>query len=106
MGKLSWATGVQAMLHFMRRSLLVQLLSVYLLFAVVVLIGGVGVNAIVEQQLRNDVEASDQALAQEIAVQTSLQLCDDENALVALSTIAVPAGTPAAPATMTSIFQA
>jgi len=62
------------MLHFMSRSLLVQLLSVYLLFAVVVLIGGVGVNAIVEQQLRNDVQASDRALAQEIAVQAGLQL--------------------------------
>ena len=31
------------MLHFMRRSLLFQLLSVYLLFVVVVLIGGVAV---------------------------------------------------------------
>jgi signal transduction histidine kinase len=94
------------MLHFMSRSLLVQLLSVYLLFAVVVLIGGVGVNAVVEQQLRNGVEASDQALAQEIAVQASLQLRGAENALVALSNIAVPAGIPAAPTTMASIFQA
>ncbi len=34
------------MLHFMRRSLLVQLLSVYLLFVVVVLVGGVGVNTV------------------------------------------------------------
>ncbi len=94
------------MLHFMSRSLLVQLLSVYLLFVIVVLLGGVGVNAVVEQQLRNNVQASDQALAQEIATQTSLQLCDDENALVALSNIAVPAGIPTAPATMASIFQA
>ncbi len=62
------------MLPFMRRSLLIQLLSVYLLFVVIVLIGGVGVNAVVEQQLRNDVQASDQALAQEIALETSLQL--------------------------------
>src|SRR5579864_7178005 len=58
--------GVLAMLHFLRRSLLVQLVSVYLLFVVVVLIGGVEVNAVVEQQLRADVQASDQALAQEI----------------------------------------
>jgi len=91
------------MLHFMSRSLLVQLLSVYLLFAVVVLIGGVGVNAIVEQQLRNGVEASDQALAQEIAVQASLQLRGAENALVALSKLVVGAGTPAA---IESTFQA
>ena len=51
------------MVHFMSRSLLVQLLSVYLLFVIVVLLGGVGVNAVVEQQLRNNVQASDQALA-------------------------------------------
>src|SRR5215467_1445030 len=76
--------GVLAMLHFVRRSLLVQLLSVYLLFVVIVLIGGVGVNAAVEQQLRSDVQASDQALAQEIALETSFHLRDTENALVAL----------------------
>ena len=61
-----------AMSHFVRRSLLVQLLSVYLLFVMVVLLGGVGVNAVIEQRLRNDVQASDQALAQEIAVETGL----------------------------------
>src|SRR5260370_2046297 len=83
------------MLHFMRRSLLVQLLSVYLLFVVVVLIGGVGVNTVVEQKLRKDVQASDQALAQEIAVQTDLQLLDAENALVRLGKLAEQAGAPA-----------
>jgi PAS domain S-box-containing protein len=77
------------MLHFMRRSLLVQLLSVYLLFVVVVLIGGVAVNSLVEQQLSNDAQASDKALAQEIALQTSIQLSDAENALVSLSKIIV-----------------
>ncbi len=91
------------MLHFMRRSLLVQLLSVYLLFVVVVLIGGVGVNTVVEQRLRNDVKASDQALAQEIAVETSLHLRDVENSLVALGNLARQAGTHAA---TESIFQA
>ena len=77
------------MLHFMRRSLLFQLLSVYLLFVVVVLIGGVAVNSLVEQQLSNDAQASDQALAQEIALQTGIQLSDAENALVSLSKITV-----------------
>ena len=42
----------------------------------------------VEQKLRNDVQASDQALAQEIAVQTDLQLLDAENALVRLGKLA------------------
>ena len=40
------------MLPFVRRSLLVQLLSVYLLFVIVVLLGGVEVNAVVEQHVR------------------------------------------------------
>src|SRR5260370_9496491 len=85
--------GALAMLPFMRRSLLIQLLSVYLLFVVIVLIGGVGVNAVVEQQLRNDVQASDQALAQEIALETSLQLHGAEDSLVALGKLALQAGT-------------
>ncbi len=91
------------MLHFVRRSLLFQLLSVYLLFVVVVLIGGLGVNAVVEQRLRNDAQASDQALAQEIAVETNLHLLDAENSLVALSKLTAKANTPVA---MESIFQA
>src|SRR3989442_10093818 len=95
--------GVLAMLHFVRRSLLVQLLSVYLLFVVVMLIGGVGVNAVMEQQLRNDVQASDQALAQEIAVETSLHLLDAENALIELGKLAAKTETPGA---MVNIFQA
>ena len=81
------------MLHFMRRSLLVQLLSVYLLFVVIVLLGGVGVNAVVEQKLRNDVQVSEQALAQEIAVETSLHLRDAEQSLVALGSLALQAST-------------
>ena len=91
------------MLHFMRRSLLVQLLSVYLLFVGIVLIGGVGVNAVVEQKLRNDAQASDQALAQEIAVEASVHLSDSESSLAKLGNLAVEANTPAA---MMSLFQA
>src|SRR5437868_3932125 len=91
------------MLHFVRRSLLFQLLSVYLLFVVVVLIGGLGVNAVVEQRLQKDAQASDQALAQEIAVETNLHLLDAENSLVALSKLTAKANTHVA---MESIFQA
>src|SRR2546426_9064041 len=86
--------GVLAMLHFVRRSLLVQLLSVYLLFVAVVLIGGVEVNAVVEQQLRNDAQASDQALAQEIALETKLHLLAAKNALIELGKLAVQTSTP------------
>src|SRR5256714_13584347 len=93
------------MLPFVRRSILVTLLSVYLLFVIVVLLGGVEVNAVVEQQLRNDVQASDQALAQEIALQTSLQLQGAENSLVKLGSL-VQASTPIAMAKTFQAFQA
>src|SRR5205085_2925834 len=94
------------MLHFVRRSLLIQLLSVYLLFVVIVLIGGVGVDAVVEQQLGNDVQASDQALAQEIALETSLRLSGAENSLAELGELARQAGTPDAMARTFHAFQA
>jgi PAS domain S-box-containing protein len=73
------------MLRLARRSLLIQLLSVYLLFVLVVMIGGIEVNAAIEQKLRSDAEASGQALAQEIALNTSIQLNDEERALIGLS---------------------
>src|SRR5690242_1222210 len=94
------------MQHFMRRSLLVQLLSVYLLFVVVVLLAGVVVNAVVERQLSSDAEAADQALAQEIALQTSLQLTDAEQSVEALSKLALQAHTPDEIAKIFQGFQA
>ncbi len=90
------------MVQFMRRSLMFQLLSIYLLFVVIVLLAGLGVNAVVEQKLRNDVQVSDQALAQDIALETSLHLQDAQQSLVSLGKIALQAGTPEA---MKSIFQ-
>ena len=94
------------MQHFMRRSLLVQLLSVYLLFVVVVLVAGVVVNAVVERQLSNDAQASDQALGQEIALQTSLQLSNAEQSLNALGKLALQGHTPAEIASTFQAFQA
>ncbi len=81
------------MRYFMRRSLALQLLSVYLLFVMVVLAVGFGFNAVVQHQLRNNVQTSDQALAQEIALTTSLQLIDDENALSSLGKLVAAAKT-------------
>lgn len=90
------------MRHFMRRSLLSQLLSVYLLFVIVVLVGGVVVNAVIEQQLTNGVQASDRALAQEIATQTGLQLQGAENAVKELGSLVMNAKSPEE---IESIFQ-
>src|SRR5260370_24418434 len=98
------------LLHFVRRSLLIQLLSVYLLFVIVVLVGGVGVNAVGEQRLRGDVQASDQALAQDVALDTSRQLSDAEKSLVALKDLVIEEAstrtcTPT-PDALTKTFQA
>ena len=89
------------MVQFMRRSLLFQLLSIYLLFVVIVLLAGLGVNTVVEQKLRKDVQVSEQALAQEIALETRLHLQDAQQSLVSLGKIALQVGTPEA---MKSIF--
>jgi signal transduction histidine kinase len=94
------------MLHLVRRSLLIQLLSVYLLFVLLVLLGGVGVNAVVDQRLRADVQASDQALAQEIALETNLQLGDAESSLVSLGELTLQASTPDAVLHTFQVFQA
>jgi PAS domain S-box-containing protein len=91
--------------RFMRRSLLSQLLSVYLIFVVVVLIGGVAVNAVIEQQLSNNVQASDKALAQEIATQTSLQLRGAENSVVELGKLVMQAHTPQEIESIFQVFQ-
>src|SRR5947199_9084797 len=95
--------GVLSMVQFMRRSLLFQLLSIYLLFVVIVLLAGLGVNTVVEQKLRNDVQASDQALAQEIALETSLHIRVAEQSLVALGNLALPTNTLV---TMRGLFHA
>ncbi len=94
------------MMHFMRRSLLIQLLSVYLLFVVIVLLGGVGVNTVVEQKLRKDVQVSDQALAQEIALHTSIQLSDAENSVVQLGSLIEKARSLAAIQNILSTYRA
>ncbi len=94
------------MLHSIRRSLLIQLLSVYLLFVVIVLLGGVGVNATISQQLRSDAQASDEALAQEVAIQAHLQLSGTENALVALKKLLVQDHKTAAIKSTFQAFQA
>lgn len=89
-----------------RRSLLLQLLSVYLLFVIVVLAGGLGINAIVEQRLRGDVQAADQALAQEIALETGLQLSDAETSLVKLGGLVGQTRTTNEIRTLLSAYQA
>lgn len=90
------------MLHFVRRSLLIQLLSVYMAFVLLVLAGGLFAEGIIEQRLTFDVQASNQALAQEIALRTSLQLVDAQKELVEISKMALQSP---APEELKEIFQ-
>jgi signal transduction histidine kinase len=89
--------------RFPRRSLLIQLVSVYLAFVLVVLVAGIRVSALAEQRLRHDVEASDQALAEEIALAAQSQMNGAETSLVTLGKLAMRAGTLPG---ITSTFQA
>jgi PAS domain S-box-containing protein len=72
------------------------------------MIGGVEVNAVVEQHQRDDVQASDQALAQEIALNTSIQVGDAEQSLVQLGSLVKAFGfqaqNPATFKTLENIF--
>ncbi|MDQ6695650.1 MAG: ATP-binding protein [Chloroflexota bacterium] len=76
------------MLRFVRRSLLGQLLGVYLLFVAAVLGTGMAVNAAVQTRLRDEVQAQDLALAQAIALDTDDSLRDAGSSLANLAGIA------------------
>ncbi len=69
------------MWRFMQRSLLRQLLGVYLIFVTVVLGTGLAVNGGVQDRLRAEVQASDLALAQAIALETGDALRDARDSL-------------------------
>ncbi|HEV2236597.1 MAG TPA: ATP-binding protein, partial [Ktedonobacterales bacterium] len=86
-----------------RLSLLIQLVSVYLAFVLVVLVAGIGVNALAEQRLRHEVEVSDQALAEEIALATQSQFEGAATSLVTLGKLVLRSGTAAG---ITGTFQA
>ncbi len=91
------------MRHYWRQSILAQLLSAYLLFVIIVVSSGVVFNLYIEQRLQRDVQTSDQALAQEIALETSLQLTDAESSLVKLGQLVAQTSSPAE---ITTLFKA
>ncbi|HEY7347016.1 MAG TPA: ATP-binding protein [Ktedonobacterales bacterium] len=73
------------MTRIRHQSLLVQLLSGYLLFVLIVLGTGLMVNAVVQQELQSQVQASDLALAQEMAIETSIKLGNAKASVADLS---------------------
>jgi signal transduction histidine kinase len=76
------------MVRFVRRSLLGQLLGVYLVFVAVVLLAGLTVRTIL-QQLDSDVRAADRALARAIALETDTKLRNARSSLIDLAQLQV-----------------
>lgn len=68
-----------------RRSLLVQLLGVYLLFVAAIFAADYKVNAVAQQQVTSQVQTTDLALAQEISSETENKISGAERTLVRLS---------------------
>ncbi len=73
------------MIRIRHQSLLVQLLSGYLLFVLIVLGTGFMVNAVVQQELQSQVQASDLALAQEMAIETNIKISNAKASVAELS---------------------
>ncbi|HMA35355.1 MAG TPA: ATP-binding protein [Chloroflexia bacterium] len=73
------------MVRFVRQSLLVQVLGVYLLFVGLVLGTGLAVNMAGQDQLRTRVQDADLALAQAIALETDSKLSTARASLAALA---------------------
>lgn len=95
------------MFHFVRRSLLAPLLAVYLLFVATVLGVDLEVNAVVQQQVQTEVQTTDLALAQEVALETGSTLRGAQAALVELSGLAaVRDGNTGAMASAFQVFKA
>lgn len=68
-----------------RRSLLVQLLGVYLVFVAAIFAADYKVNAVAQQQVASQVQTTDLALAQEISHETESKFGGAERTLVQLS---------------------
>ncbi len=95
------------MRHFVRRSLLAQLLGVYLLFVATVLGVDLEVNSVVQQQVQTEVQTTDLALAQEVALETGSTLRGAQAALTELSSLAaVRDGNVGAMASAFQVFKA
>jgi signal transduction histidine kinase len=77
--------GAPMFVQVVRRSLLLQLLCVYLVFVLIVLATGIEADRVGQGQLVNEIQRTDVALAQEIAFDTDARVKSIENSLMALS---------------------
>ncbi|HZC04696.1 MAG TPA: ATP-binding protein [Ktedonobacterales bacterium] len=77
--------GAPSFVQFVRRSLLMQLLCVYLVFVLIVLATGIEADRVGQGQLVAEIQTTDVALAQEVAFDTNTRLSNIEHSLTALS---------------------
>ncbi|HEY7848841.1 MAG TPA: cache domain-containing protein, partial [Ktedonobacterales bacterium] len=73
-----------AALRIARRSLLIQFVSVYIIFVLIVLATGVEADQIGQRQFQAAIQSTDVSLAQQVAFDTGSRLSEVENSLVAL----------------------
>ena len=95
---------VLTMIHFIRRSLLTQLIGVYLVFVLIVIGSGMEIDAVGQHQIRDQIQTTDFALAQEIAFETFTTISDTETSLVKIEWAV--AGSVNDPSAMESMFTA
>lgn len=77
--------GAPGAVGLVRRSLLAQLLAVYLIFVLIVLATGLEADNVGQRQLVAEIQSTDVALAQQIAFDTDAKLNNIEQALLAVS---------------------
>ena len=78
-----------AALQLARRSLLLQFVSAYIVFVLIILATGAEADHIAQRQFQSAIQTSDVALAQQIAFDTNSRLTGVESSLMALSQLAV-----------------
>lgn len=78
-----------AALQVARRSLLIQFVSVYIVFVLIVLATGIEADQIGQRQFQDAIQTADVSLAQQVAFDTSSRLAYIENSLVAFSQLPV-----------------
>ncbi len=92
------------MVKLVRRSLLAQLLGVYLVLVLIVIGSGVEINAVGQRQIHDQIQTTDLSLAQEVAFDTYTTINASENSLVQLEWAV--AGSVNDPAGMRQMFTA
>ncbi len=93
-----------AMIHFVRRSLLAQLIGVYLVFVLIVIGSGIEIDAVGQRQIRAQIQTTDLSLAQEVAFDTYTTISETERELVQIEWDV--AGSANDPSAMESLFTA